>query len=158
MKVLGGWAVANIAISSVAFYRTKGASRYFNQMNIFWNIVNLGFVGAGFYGAKEASPKQLTLVESIREQQKIEKILLLNAGLDVAYIAGGFYLHERGINKSSDRLRGYGNSIILQGAFLLLFDGTMFAIQNHHGKTADRFMNKVQVSFNGKQIGLLYKI
>ncbi|WP_419800455.1 DUF6992 family protein [Mucilaginibacter sp.] len=35
MKVLGGWAIANIAIGSIGFYKTKGAARYFNQMNIF---------------------------------------------------------------------------------------------------------------------------
>ncbi len=158
MKVLGGWAIANIAVGSIGFYRTKGVTKYFNQMNIFWNVVNLGFAATGFYGAKEASDKPLTLAQSIREQHKIEQILLFNAGLDVAYVIGGLYLGERGINKNSDRLRGYGNSVILQGAFLLLFDGTMFAIQNHYGKTADRFLNKVQIGFNGKQIGLLYPL
>jgi len=55
-------------------------------------------------------------------------------------------------------LQGYGNSIILQGAFLLLFDGSMFAIQKHQGKTADRFLNKVQIGFTGKQIGLIYQL
>lgn len=158
MKVLGGWALANIAVGSVAFYRTKGAAKYFNQMNIFWNVVNLGIATAGFYGAKEASNKPLTLAESIREQHKTEQILLLNAGLDVAYIAGGFYLDQRGINKNSERLRGYGNAVILQGAFLLLFDGCMFTIQNHHGKSIDKLLNKVQLGFNGKQVNLLYRL
>jgi len=158
MKVLGGWALANIVIGGVAFYRTKGTSKYFNQMNIFWNVVNLGIATAGFYGAKEASNKTMTLAESLHQQHKTEQILLLNAGLDVVYIAGGFYLSKRGSHKSPDRLQGYGNSIILQGAFLLLFDGSMFAIQKHQGKTADRFLNKVQIGFTGKQIGLIYQL
>ncbi len=158
MKVLGGWALANIVIGSVVFYRTKGTSKYFNQMNIFWNVVNLGIATAGFYGAKEASNKTMTLAESLHQQHKTEQILLLNAGLDVVYIAGGFYLSKLGSHKSSDRLQGYGNSIILQGAFLLLFDGSMFAIQKHQGKTADRFLNKVQIGFTGKQIGLIYQL
>ena len=158
MKVLGGWALANIAVGSVAFYRTKGATKYFSQMNVYWNIINIGIATAGFYGAKEALNKQLTLAQSIREQHQAEQILLFNAGLDVAYIAGGFYLGQRGINKNSERLRGYGNAVILQGAFLMLFDSTMFAIQNHHGKNADRFLNKVMISFNGNQAGLLYRL
>jgi hypothetical protein len=158
MKVLGGWALANIAVGSVAFYRTKGVSRYFNQMSVFWNVVNLGIATAGFYGAKEASNKPLTLAESIREQHKIELILLLNAGLDVAYITGGFYMGQRGINKKSERLSGYGNAVILQGAFLLLFDASMFAIQNHYGKNGDQFLNKINLSFTGNQLGLLYKL
>ncbi len=158
MKVLGGWAIANIAIGSVGFYKTKGATKYFHQMNIFWNIVNLGIATAGFYGAKEASNKEYSVSQSISEQHKTEKILLINAGLDVAYIAGSFYLNRRGINKSSDRLHGYGNSIILQGAFLFLFDSSMFAIQNHHGKTSNQFLKNVQVGFNGKQVGLIAKL
>lgn len=158
MKVLSGWALANIAIGSVGFYKTKGATRYFHQMNIFWNVINLGIATAGFYGAKEASNKQYSVVQSIQEQRKTEKILLINAGLDVAYVAGGWYLNRRGISKSSDRLHGYGNAIILQGAFLLLFDTSMFAIQNKHGKIADRFLNKVQVGFDGKQVGFVCKL
>jgi hypothetical protein len=75
--------------------------------------------------------------------------------LDIAYIGGGWYLNRRGISKNSDRLHGYGNSIIMQGAFLLLFDGSMFAIQKHHGKTAEKFLNQIEVGFNGKQIGLI---
>lgn len=158
MKVLGGWAITNIAVGSFAFYRTKGVSRYFNQMNVFWNVINLGIATAGFYGAKEALSKQLTLTESIHEQQKMEKILLFNAGLDVAYIVGGFYLGQRGLYKNSERLRGYGKAVILQGAFLLLFDSSLFTIQNRHGKTADQFLNKIHVSFSGNQIGLNYQL
>ena len=158
MKVLGGWAIANIAIGSVGFYKTKGATKYFHQMNIFWNVVNLGIATAGFYGAKEASNKQYSIEQSIQEQHKTERILLINAGLDMAYVAGGWYLNRRGISKSSDRLHGYGNAIILQGAFLLLFDSSMFAIQRHHEKTVETFLNKVQVGFIGNQIGLTAKL
>lgn len=158
MKVLGGWALANIAIGSVSFYKTKSATKYFHQMNIFWNVVNLGIATAGFYGAKEASNKPYTIEQSIREQHKTEQTLLINAGLDVAYVAGGWYLNRRSISKNSDRLHGYGNSIILQGVFLLLFDSSMFAIQKHHDKTAEKFLNKVQVGFIGRQVGLMVKL
>lgn len=158
MKVLGGWAIANITIGSVGFYKTKGTTKYFHQMNIFWNIVNLGIATAGFYGAKEASSKSYSITRSISEQHKTERILLINAGLDVAYIAGGWYLNKRGISKSSDRLHGYGNAVILQGAFLLLFDSSMFTIQNKQGKTADIFLKNVQVGFNGKQVGFIAQL
>ncbi len=158
MKVLGGWAIANIAIGSIGFYNTKGAARYFNQMNIFWNIVNLGIATTGFYGEKEALQKQFNPNQSLAEQRKTKRILLINAGLDLAYIGGGIYLNRRGISKSSDRLHGYGNAVILQGAFLFLFDGTMFAIQNQHQKSGKRFFNNVELGFNGKQLGVIYKI
>jgi hypothetical protein len=156
MKVLGGCALANIAVGSVAFYRTKGATKYFNQMNVFWNVVNLGIATAGFYGAKEASHKQLNASQSQAEQRKTERILLVNAGLDLAYLAGGIYLNRRGISKNSNRLHGYGNAIILQGAFLFLFDGMMFGIQ--HEKSGKSPFNNLQLGFNGKQLGVVYKL
>ncbi len=158
MKVLGGWAIANIAVGSVAFYRTKGTTRYFNQMNIFWNIVNLGIVTAGFYGVKEASHKQFNPKQSLAEQRKTERILLINAGLDLAYIAGGVYLNKRGISKNSDRLHGYGNAVILQGAFLFLFDSAMFGIQHQHQNSRESLFSNLKPSFDGKQIGMIYKI
>lgn len=158
MKVLGGWAIANIAVGSIGFYSTKGAARYFNQMNIFWNIVNLGIATAGFYGAKTASEKQFDLSQSLAEQRKTERILLINAGLDLAYIAGGVYLNRRGISKNSDRLHGYGNAVILQGAFLFLFDSTMFGLQHQHQTRNKSLFSKVQLDFNGKQLGVVYKI
>ncbi len=65
----------------------------------------------------------------------IQSFLLLNAGLDVAYIATGFYLKERSKNSSSsERLRGYGNSLLLQGGFLLAFDVALYFI---HQSNAD---------------------
>ncbi|RYE28379.1 MAG: hypothetical protein EOP42_17055 [Sphingobacteriaceae bacterium] len=158
MKVLGGWAIANIAVGSIGFYKTKGAARYFNQMNIFWNVVNLGIATAGFYGAKTASNKQFNLNQSLAEQRKTERILLINAGLDLAYIAGGIYLNKRGINKNSDRLHGYGNAIILQGAFLFLFDSAMYGIQHQHQNQHKPLFSKVQFGFDGQQIGVVYKL
>jgi hypothetical protein len=57
-------------------------------------------------------------------QQKLQRIFLLNAGLDVGYIMAGAWMHERAgnVTKNSDRLRGFGRSIALQGAFLFVFD------------------------------------
>lgn len=158
MKVLGGWAIANIAVGSIGFYKTRGTARYFNQMNIFWNIINLGIATAGFYGAKEASQKSFNLNKSLAEQRKTEHILLINAGLDLAYIGGGIYLNRRGISKNSDRLHGYGNAVILQGAFLFLFDSAMFGIQHRHQNLSKNLFSNVEPSFNGEQLGLIYKL
>lgn len=157
MKILGGWALANMAIGSVAYFNSSGKKKYFNQMNVMWNVVNLGLATAGYFGAKADLNEQLSLARSLKEQQKIEQILLLNAGLDVGYMATGLYLNERGLRKSSDRLQGYGQSLILQGAFLLIFDVAMYAIHKNDGKGFDKILEKTSFSFNGKQVGLLKK-
>jgi hypothetical protein len=140
MLVLGGWAVANLAGSPLLGRNATGPDKYFYQMNAYWNIVNLGLAGFGYYGAATADPASFSLAETVREQFGIEKLLLVNAGLDVAYMAGGFYLRERGDRLDEDRWRGYGRSLILQGGFLLAFDAVMFYILNHHGKTLDTLL------------------
>jgi len=157
MKVLGGWALANMAIGSVAYFSLSGRKKYFNQMNVMWNMVNLGLATAGYFGAKADLNQQLSLAQSINDQNKIEQILLLNAGLDVGYMAAGLYLNERGLRKSSDRLQGYGQSLILQGAFLLVFDGAMYAIHKNNGNGFSKILDKANFSFDGRQVGLLVK-
>ena len=157
MKVLGGWALANMAIGSVAYFSLSGKKKYFNQMNLMWNVVNLGLATAGYFGAKADLNQQLSLAQSINDQHKIEQILLLNAGLDVGYMAAGLYLNERGLRKSSARLQGYGQSLILQGAFLLVFDGAMYAIHKNNGNAFSKILDKASFSFDGRQVGLLLK-
>lgn len=54
-----------------------------------------------------------------RETRDLRRLLLINAGLDVLYVLGGAVVLTR---LSTDFARGNGVGIIVQGAFLLLFD------------------------------------
>ncbi len=158
MKVLGGWALANLTIGGIGYFQSSGRNKYFHQMNAMWGVVNLGIATAGYFGAKADMKEQLNFAQSINDQKKIEQILILNAGLDAAYMVTGLYLNERGLRKSSDRLRGYGKSLLLQGAFLLVFDGAMFAIHKNNGKGLDKLMDKMNFNFDGKQISLAMRL
>lgn len=139
--VLGGWAVSNVLVSGIATGQTEGSAHYFHQMNIGWGAINLALAGVGYLGARVAVRQPTaTRAENVRAQLRTENIYLFNAGLDVAYLATGVYLLEKGRNPtapgSSDRWRGYGQSLLLQGGFLLLFDGFQFATHHHHGTRA----------------------
>lgn len=124
MYVLGGWAVANIGLGLGLRAGRTGEARRFHEMNAIWNTVNLGIAGFGLWSVLRADPAALDAFGSLRENDGLQKILLLNTGLDVAYIVGGLYLKERARrpDADADRLRGYGRSIVLQGGFLLAFD------------------------------------
>jgi hypothetical protein len=41
MYVLGSWAVLNISMGAYGWAHSTGDRMYFNQMNMFWNIINL---------------------------------------------------------------------------------------------------------------------
>ena len=153
MLGLGSWATANFIASGIGWATVpSGEALYFHQMNVLWNTVNIGLAIPGYIKAKKGSPT-LTLAESIRAQKKTEKIFLINTGLDVGYISSGFIL--RGLAKKSDsrqdQLNGFGNSLILQGGFLFVFDLTAFVIHNRHAKKS---LNKSESTIEMSSTGL----
>lgn len=153
MLTLGSWAVGNILVGSIMRSNASGGTQYFWDGNIYWNLVNLGLAGFAYYNLSQSDPAGFNLFESINEQYNIQKILLLNSGLDVAYMAGGFFLKERSknINKRKTMFEGFGNALILQGAFLLAFDITLYFIHANRNS----FFENLLLSQDG--IGILYK-
>ena len=69
--------------------------------------------------AKLADPDDAAIVE--KERAKLRRILLVNTGLDVFYVAGGAALAATK-GKDDDQWRGHGVGIISQGLFLFFFD------------------------------------
>lgn len=123
MLALGGWALINILLSSIKLTKSSRSKRYFFQMNIYWNIVNLLIAGGSLYYILSADPSARTLAETVRYHHWILKVLYLNIGLDVAYLLLAAYLKERSLSSPKAELYlGYGQSITLQGFFLLVLD------------------------------------
>ena len=149
MFTLGAWALGNIAANSTLLAlqsnlapSERGSAYYFQQMSVFWNVVNLGLAASGLYGAYTENPAGMSLFESIDKQSSIERILLLNVGLDCAYIAAGAWMLERSTNKqdASSLWKGYGQSLLVQGAFLLVFDVVVYGI---HHSTSEPFLREL---------------
>jgi hypothetical protein len=154
MAVLGSWAIANIAMSPILATSASGSEKYFHQMNGYWNGVNLIIAGLGYYGAVKSNPNDLSMSQTLKEQQKIEKSLLFNTGLDLAYIAGGFYLKERAKNstENTDRLKGFGQSLMLQGGFLFAFDIVFYLVQKNHGSKLFSMIDNLAIQPTGFKI------
>ena len=149
MIVLGSWAVANIGAGLSLRGSSEGSMRSFHEMNVYWNLVNLGLAGAGLFSAMNGDIEGMSLAESMGEQQKMEKILLFNAGLDVGYMLGGLYMMERSKRDGSQRLKGFGRSVVMQGAFLFVFDLGFFLVQNQQGKPIYNLLSHVQLTEAG---------
>lgn len=145
MLVLGGWAVTNLAIGTLGMAQTGGTTKYLHQMNAAWNVVNLSIAGFGYYGIRNQSAG-IGLSETITEFHNFEKIMLFNAGLDIGYMAIGAYLWERGIRKDSNRMIGYGQSMILQGGFLFVFDAVLYFLSNRESSRLIESLNQIQFS------------
>ena len=130
MIFLGSWAVLNILSGSAGYLLSENDTKYFHQMNAGWNLVNLGIAGIALHGISQMDVSSLSYSESLTELQNLDKILLFNAGLDVGYMATGAWLWERGLRKNSQRLEGYGKSLVLQGGFLFAFDLVLYLIHS----------------------------
>lgn len=158
IKGLSVYSAANIIYGSIASSQTTGSNKYFHEMNAIWNGITLGITGIGFLTAKKEGT--LSYGESLKKQQHIEKLFLFNAGLDVAYIAGGAYLKERAKTtiKNPIRLKGYGESIMLQGGVLLLFDGIMYTIHNRHGILLNKMGENIKLASTPNGIGFIVKL
>ncbi len=130
MYVLGGWAITNIATGGYGWSRFDGDKKYFHQMNLFWNTVNLSIAGYALYSNSLLDISALGPDEIMDKHTGTERILLINTALNVSYIGAGFIMkHLAGkSDKNSDLLKGYGNSVILQGSFLFLFDLVLYRI------------------------------
>ena len=154
MIVLGGWAVGNIAVGASLYGNRQGEDRYFHLMNMGWGVINLGLATAGYLSAVNTDPTSLDLYQSVQAQHNLQKILLLNTGLDVGYVLGGLYLIERSKTrgKKPERLKGFGRSIILQGAFLFAFDLGAYFIQTSQNSKLRPLLSNFY--FDGQQLGV----
>jgi len=158
MIVLGSWAVANMGAGLIIESNTSGETKYFWQMNGYWNAFNLGLANIAYVRARQAAARHFGFTENYKEQHAIEKLYVFNSGLDLAYIAGGFYLRERGKSESDfekrSKLRGYGSSIAVQGGFLLLMDAIVFSLHRKNTRRMDRKLQKLEIEAGPGGLGI----
>lgn len=151
MIVLSSWAGLNILTGIAGNFRFKNESKYFFQMNAAWNVVNLGIAAFGLAGVASA----VLAVDStymLSEMQNFDRILLINAGLDILYIATGSFLLRKGLNEKRSRFIGYGRSVILQGGFLFLFDLILYFTHRPYTKALFQITEKINITTTGLSI------
>lgn len=151
LTVLGTWAAGNLVVGSIMMTQTEGEAKYFHQMNAAWGGINLAIAGFGYYNSMSADPASFSLLESINEQHNIQKVLMLNIGLDVAYMLGGAYMMERSKTTidNPERLLGFGKSVIMQGAFLCAFDIGFYIAHNLNNPKLEPLLSSLTFTGNG---------
>jgi hypothetical protein len=174
MEYLGGWGILNLGTGvfgwskSLSFTTTvNGVSttsyagpetRYFFQMNTIWGSANFITALLTYTGLQNNKNKKLTAAQTSQEQERIEKIFKVNMYLDVVYLGAGTYLKVVGDSRNSPIMKGYGESVLLQGGFLLLFDGLMLHAEKQHGNKLRNFLEKHPMTFDGKRVGIIFNM
>ena len=153
MYILSFWAALNMVLG-LFYFRTTDAWKYFFLMGFYWNIVNLFLAVYTLYDIsvmrQNIAITGLNALNIINNHHFIQKILLVNVGLDVAYLVSGFLLKEKAKNSlnsnnsNSGRMQGFGNSLLVQGGFLLLFDIMMTILhQIHNAKWIEKYFIEI---------------
>ena len=160
MITLGSWAAVNIASGFIVAGQTQGETKYFWQMNAYWNLINGGLAIMGYMNVRKAMARKHGLAENESAQLSMEKLYAFNFGLDLAYIATGFYLREKGTNttnqKSRDQFTGYGTSIIVQGGFLLIMDGIVLSLHHKNSVRLNKKLRGLELGAGPNGLGLSY--
>lgn len=103
---LGRWAAASVAAG--ALLSVPSTTRGFGRQTLAWGAID-GAIAA--VGARRRAARGPT------DPARLRRVLLVNAGLDVGYLATGGWLVRDG------RWRGDGVAVLVQGLFLLVLDG-----------------------------------
>lgn len=130
MGTLGTWAAVNLVAGTAgAFALDDPRARAFAQGSAAWNVVNAGLAVGGLRAAQRRAALAPSWPSLALEGERSRGVFLLNAGLDVGYMAAGLWLRERGLRAESPQLQGYGDALLVQGGFLFAFDLTMVVVK-----------------------------
>lgn len=120
---LTNWAILSIVIG-IAFLFANDFLRGIGIQFMAWGAIDWIIAVLGTVATKRRKAR-LTPDElpdaSLKEGSKLKRILLINTGLDVLYVAAGIALIVT-LGADNPEWRGHGWGVIVQGGFLFFFD------------------------------------
>lgn len=129
-KVLGGWSalsiVTGVGCALVGWRRSNPVLSGLGRQSVAWGAVD-GAIAA--FGARHAGEDRTgAAADPVARARRLQKVLAVNAALDVGYLALGTRLARRRPKRSDGTglrtrdTRGDGLAVLGQGAFLLALD------------------------------------
>ncbi|WP_380165418.1 DUF6992 family protein [Jannaschia sp. R86511] len=115
-RTLVGWSLASVAGGAALGARQLGPrASGFARQAVAWGAVDLAIAAAGAVGGRKP------VRDRSGETASLRRLLLLNAALDVGYVAAGAALVRAGTVRGRDSV-GDGAGVVVQGLFLLVLD------------------------------------
>ncbi len=125
MSLLLGWGILSIIVGFVVQRNSQPFWKQFGLQALIWGAIDAALALFGLNSANKKEERyalgELGTTDEHKEARSFYRILLINTGLDLGYVAGGVWLMQR-FKTRSDR-RGMGLGILIQGLWLFLFDG-----------------------------------
>lgn len=147
LAILAWWSILNILFGLIALVFLRGQVYYFAMMGMVWGVINLCIALLIFYHAVFRHFQKGNAFERFEAQRHVEKILLLNIGLDFAYCFIGLLLREHGWVADvvyPELWWGFGWAVIVQGVFLFTQDLWVYRLHGSNFVKAAPFLkNKI---------------
>jgi hypothetical protein len=124
MPVLLGWALGSI-VAGALWLRDPGRFlRGAGGQFVAWGVIDglIALLALRGAGRKQVGwqANAITPLQHAQEAEQFEKIVWANAALDVGYVLAGRWWSRR--NPDDPWRRGMGLGVMVQGAFLLVWD------------------------------------
>ncbi|MBM3259256.1 MAG: hypothetical protein FJY99_05880 [Candidatus Sericytochromatia bacterium] len=116
MTLTTGWGLASIGTGAALLARPTDAwTRAFATQQVVWGVIDAGI---GLWAVQDFE-KRRALPADPGHKPWLHDLYLVNAALDVGYMAAGLAL----MAQPDEQIKGHGAGVLLQGAWLALFDG-----------------------------------
>ena len=119
-----GWGVGSVVVGIGLARQRSEVLRQIGIQAIVWGAIDALLAWSGRLGARQHQTLVATPApdpDEIKAARSFQRLVALNAGLDLLYIAGGLRLARE---RRADR-RGIGIGIAIQGLFLLIYDSLL---------------------------------
>ncbi|MCU0493624.1 MAG: hypothetical protein MUD01_18710 [Chloroflexaceae bacterium] len=127
LGILLGWGVGNSIGGLLLLLVPSAFWRQFGMQAFSWGAIDAALAVFGRRGTRKKAARyaigQLNDEAMHKEANRFRQILLINAGLDVLYIASGLFTAARYADRPGRR--GMGLGIAVQGLFLLIYDALL---------------------------------
>ncbi len=121
MKRLLGWSALSAGVGLGLMQSQRAVVFHFGGMTLAWATVNALIALFALRGVAKKARQNADDPTVLSGVHHLYKLLWLNFGLDTLYIAVGIWLARWGMD--DPMLVGFGWAVVVQGAFLLIFDG-----------------------------------
>lgn len=148
LAVLGWWCLLNTIASTCGMLLLSGEWLYFLLMNVSWAVVNFWVVLWIYDHIITRRFADGNTYHRFEGQRHVEKMLLLNIGLDLAYVFAGLFLWTLGRLPSttlSELWIGFGWSVIMQGVFLFVHDNVFYRLHRINFRKARTYLESVLI-------------
>lgn len=121
LGVLWAWGLGSVAAGVPALLSRDQRIRQAGVQAIVWGAIDAALAWFGRRGARDKIRQGVD--DGSQQARRFRTILLINVGLDVGYVGGGWALLCGGHGR--DQRVGMGFGIIIQGLFLLVYDSVL---------------------------------